>query len=69
MAIRYIFWTFGIFYGYLVYFMATWYIFTVTRKIWQPCVAAAGLSLYLNGLPVVWLTLTFKTSALTNFHR
>jgi hypothetical protein len=28
MAIWYILWPFGIFYGHLVYFMAIWYIFS-----------------------------------------
>jgi hypothetical protein len=27
LTIRYIFWLFGIFYGYLVYFLVIWYIF------------------------------------------
>jgi hypothetical protein len=47
MAVRYLLWPFGIFYGRLVFVMAIWYIlwlfgiffpfwYVVPRKIWQP---------------------------------
>jgi hypothetical protein len=52
MVIWYILWSFGIFYGHLVYFMVIWYIlwsfgiffpfwYVVPRKIWQPVNKAA----------------------------
>jgi hypothetical protein len=34
IAILYILWPFGTFYGYLVYFSPFWYV--VPRRIWQP---------------------------------
>jgi hypothetical protein len=37
MAIWYILWPFGIFYGYLLYISPFRYV--VPRKIWQPCLA------------------------------
>jgi hypothetical protein len=33
-AILYNLWTFGMFYGYLIYFSPFWYV--ALRKIWQP---------------------------------
>jgi hypothetical protein len=35
MAIWYILWLFGIFYGHLVYFMVIWYIFPRFGKLHQ----------------------------------
>jgi hypothetical protein len=54
MAIRYILWQFGIFYGHFVYFMTIWYIFGIyffpvwyiaARKIWQPCLEAQSMGI------------------------